>query len=865
MLPIPFDLEFAQVMFFLSDFSRLHRRARIPILAFLSITGFLTEPSSGLALEAKDHEIVYLPENSPPEVRWAVSELKHQLGLDPTTAKWVKGQIVVKLSETGDEPQSSREHKILLAESFDLESTNEGRILINSHGSVGAMYGLLELQEQIAFWSGSKTKPGIFRVEPVRARPAVNVRADNMFVHVDENGHLMDWFFEDPFWSRYLALLARSRFNMLDLHGAYCPSTSRFSNLWILFSGSGETQVKNRKQLARIVRQARERGLQVGLMNYGGALPGKDRNDRMKATAKAVEEILKTVPGLALFGTKLKRTGDQAVTWFSNVYVQPWRRSGSPGTLYTRTWGTDLDAVKAFADLTESRLRVEVKYNGEHLGLPYQAVQGWGEDYSFQNFLLPQKKFKVIWQVRASGTHRVFPWGASDYIRTAVKSFSLGHAVGFSLEPPWAYSTVKLENRYRRPKLKATPDAKKETQPTDDEKRYLFERHWAWYHLWGRIGFDPECSTAALSRRFIIAMGRKRGLLYMETLHRMSKIVPLVYASCCPGLDHRDAAPEFEFGFLHRDRQQAPRSLDEMAKVGPLDRSRGCSPHVFAAGLAGERINFREGPLDFAGQLDAAALGAEQAAQELAQDLTERTEHIEAASLVLEANCVAALGRSTASRLRALTYYELFKIRGGRENWLRLAKSEMRKAQQHWQQLATWADQLYRPVDDPLRAGKSFRWRSGVRQYEALRKELDVHSETSFRSSKEIDIPDASTKDSVDFRKRVFRQKIIFDYPEIKFSREGKKQLLGVELRFDSAGLIPEELQVLYKALQSESTWKVKAMKKLTAGHFSVRLGEPRGGLLLQFRGVRENQGSLLWPKRSSRIPFVWTQATLNR
>jgi hypothetical protein len=83
-----------------------------------------------------------------------------------------------------------------------------------------------------------------------------------------------------------------------------------------------------------------------------------------------------------MFGSRVKRAGSEAAQRFEDACVKPARVAGFKGPFYTRSWGSDRETMTQMAKGAAERFFVEVKYNGEQLGLPYPAIQGWGEDYS---------------------------------------------------------------------------------------------------------------------------------------------------------------------------------------------------------------------------------------------------------------------------------------------------------------------------------------------------------------------------------------------------------------------------------------------------------------------------------------------------
>ena len=124
--------------------------------------------------------------------------------------------------------------------------------------------------------------------------------------------------------------------------------------------------------------------------------------------------------------------------------------AGAPGNRSSCRW------LRPARDFT-----VEIKFNGELRGSPYMLMggrmPGW-YSYSFEDYFSdwqtagrrvacgrrkqgrrtenrgPAEPYKLVWQVRANGTHRIFPIYNPEAVRQAVRSMPLGTATGFVLE-----------------------------------------------------------------------------------------------------------------------------------------------------------------------------------------------------------------------------------------------------------------------------------------------------------------------------------------------------------------------------------------------------------------------------------------------
>ncbi|MBE7465534.1 MAG: hypothetical protein HS116_18815 [Planctomycetes bacterium] len=772
-----------------------------------------------LALQAEETDVLVLPDRAPDAVRWAAGEVLSVLERSGALAGLPPHSIRVGISASGS---------ALGVEAYDLSAPTDGPITIRGGDGPGAMYGLLELAEQLSVSQPREDWKSVrARLVSRAQRPFVALRALNLFLHVDAQGKPAVWFEDAECWSKLLTLLAYSRFNLIDLHGTYQPQSTAFGDAVVLLGGAGEDAARYRAVLKRIVEHASARGIRVGLMNYG-----RGKEDRIEDDASAVERIVRDVPGLAWFGARLKRSGADGVKFFEEVYVEPARRAGFQGAFYTRSWGTDLDTVRKLSRAAGGALGVELKFNGEHLGLPYPAVHGRGEDYGFQDFLLPNRNFEPIWQVRAAGTHRVFQWADPEFIRTAARSFRLGAARGFSVEPIWAYGPPELSARHRNP---------------PPGLRYEFELNADFYRTWGRLAYDPLESNGVLARGAVQRHGPEFGPLAFALLARMSRIVPQVYAGACAGLDHRESAPELEPGLLERGKSGAPRSLEAWAALSPLDGARGCSPLEWAAAVAEGRQEWRESPWQAAATLDSDAAAVHREANALLARIDGAPAPEALIELCAEARALAALGASTAARWRALSAWALHR-KGVDPLWARIAADEMNASVTAWRVLANESDRVFLPVQDPLRAGADFTWSSMTPRLERVAESLQRLAERGKDGTDRVALPrlwERATQTPADL-----------DVPGLQWElQEGKTR---IELRFPPQGRQPVGIEVLFKPLRSERDWEARSFRG-SSGLYTINLPAPPGGLLVRFRGADAQGRGWQWPDLKKGLPYVWT------
>ena len=471
-------------------------------------------------------------------------------------------------------------------ESFVLR-TDGTRASIEAPDANGVMYAELELAERIE-QLGAKA----FEQSETKSAPYLAVRALNPFLTLPWDSHKNEpiydvaalndparwWFHDEDYWTTLLDLMAEARLNQLDLHGAYDIETTRFPNLYAYFIDapsfpevgvSKAIKAKNLAQLAHVIEMAHARGIKVSLMSYEAQFytphnpkpPYESSEDNLyRYTREVVEAMIRALPGLDTIGFRIGESGHGAE--FFNCYTEAVKASGRDIPLYTRSWITTKRVVVPLAQAS-SDFTVEIKFNGEQWGPPYPIAGGrmanW-HSYSFEDYLSdsnvlsaakmwpgdvaengerwPEEPYKIVWQVRANGTHRIFPFYEPDWVRRTIESMPLGTARGF---------TVEALNSY----FPATPEYYL-ADPKDQWCKWIHQRDALWLIQWGRLGYDPKTPESVFEHAIEKHLGKETKEL-ASVWKQASRVVPTSFTAYSLGPDHRDHAPELEWGGSYDD------------------------------------------------------------------------------------------------------------------------------------------------------------------------------------------------------------------------------------------------------------------------------------------------------------------------
>jgi hypothetical protein len=583
-----------------------------------------------------------------------------------------------------------------------------GRMVVVGRDAAGAMYGAFELAERVRL----DGVDAVLRGGAIAAAPALPIRGANLFLTIPDARESQWWFRDLRFWRAYLNMLAHARINFLDLHGMYNPGNTNFPNALLYFArsrsfpkiGLADTErEQNLEVLRTVVRMARARGIDVGIMTYrSDTSPSGDNGDSVALndaelrtyTREAAADLARRVPGLRRIGFRIGESGRDAA-WFADTIVDGVQGAGTGVETYTRTWGTTHAEILALAKMSAKPPIVEAKFNGEQLGAPYPIAGGiftadaW-TNYSYEGYLDdPAPPYRFVFQLRTGGTHRVFRQASYARAQRTVRSLLVGAVSGFSLEAPHAYAPQR--DYYH-------------AADHDRFSAWTFRRDELMYTLYGRLAFDPSTPE----RVFAAQLERRvRTDALWAPLQAASEIVPWIQTANTCGPDHRDFAPELELGgsvdyWAQPSSSAAPADAcgryvhNGSAYHGPFDSFAIASPYELAQDLVHGRPTARTTPLEVARRVLDAATVARTAAAVRLQD-----EDTEARDLVRECVALADLGEWFAHKLRGASALAVYAASGS-SDYLAVARDETSAAGDAWRALAS--DTAYlAPWTEPLR------------------------------------------------------------------------------------------------------------------------------------------------------------------
>ena len=598
-------------------------------------------------------------------------------------------------------------------------------IVIAGHDEAGAMYGGLEVAEQIAVG-------GVGSVAEREAKPFLAFRQLKYnFPSVRDQ----EWFHSEDYWRSFFDLLARSRFNSIGFWHPHPFSELINSEMHpearVLTPAQAERNVRTWRM---IFRMAKERGVSTYLINWNIHLPepfakahklkaeGEDAPVVRDYMRHCVAETLRTYPdltGLGLCAGERMPSDDYdwREEWIKDTFIAGIRDSGRVVPLLHRYWWTSPDSIKRIiaADYP-GPLYVTVKFNGEQMYTdtrPHFLDPDWIDFPDYREHLdrkpkgevkgvvshlewIPKEPYpyKVVWHLRNDTIH-TYRWGDPDFVKGVVRNCAQPWAVGFLMGEERTQTGLDEE---------LTDEAKKH-----QTWKYHHERHWFSTLLWGRLGYDPDVPDERWIALFEKRFGKAVGKDLFTAMQQASKIIPLVSRFHFNYMNG-DWAPEwcagswntgFGRGRNYRDGRDDFHDIIEFIFNHTIDDSLLDIPE-----FAEMRLGRTETPQDTLTPTEVTArlVRAAEGIGEALRDTGKRgTRRGEAESMCQEFRAVADLGQYYAQKIRGATALMML-LASGREAFRRDAEAGASIAHLYWRRLAERADSVYRRAQQGSRS-----------------------------------------------------------------------------------------------------------------------------------------------------------------
>ncbi|MEX2351189.1 MAG: hypothetical protein WD529_02030 [Balneolaceae bacterium] len=452
------------------------------------------------------------------------------------------------------------------AESLTLWSEEgNGRTVWTAAGrdSRGVMYALYDVADRIGWAEGADP---FAELNEITEQPEQNERA--MSIYTFNRAYWEKRFYDEEYWERYLDQMARNRFNSLVLIFGYENGGFLAPPYPYFFDVDGypdvemvgitpEEQRKNLAALQRLIDMAGERGIDftVGIWDHiyrggvqtgtaydfwepapqeprHGLVWGLNAENLIPYTKAGMAQFVQTLEGLN--GVQLRIHWESGISQEEQLNFWPeifaTMREIDPDLRLDLRAKELTDEIIQFAIDSGVKFRVTTKHWMEHMGMPNHPTETRAEGqvrrHSYANMLRYPKEYEMHWRLWNGATARVLLWGDPEFGRRFVESTHLYDGDGFEINEPLLTRMLGQPHQ-----------AEFDLDLLGEPYRYYdyeFERYWHLYHVFGRIGYNPDTDPAVWEREFERRLGREAGPLLMEALHTASWILPRIVASNHP-------------------------------------------------------------------------------------------------------------------------------------------------------------------------------------------------------------------------------------------------------------------------------------------------------------------------------------------
>jgi hypothetical protein len=587
----------------------------------------------------------------------------------------------------------------------------DDRIIVLGRNETGAMYGLLDVAEQVRMNAGLTgvrekiSNPRFpFRAiklnlpwSPYRPGPAAEV-------HMETCRDL-------KFWQRFLDMMAENRVNALTLWNLHpftymvrptnfpkaCPLSDKELAEWQAFWRA-------------LFRMAKERGIETYIVNWNIVVSpefareygAKEYEDTSPLVRRYMRECITQVideygdlTGLGVTladwmgGLKPKEAEDFVEETFvagmkdakrSVKFIHRATLAGDP---------MELRRVIDHAALTDP-VWVEIKFNWSHgHSTPRLAMT---HDYESgkldERFWSPAPtNYKIVWMVRNEDFF-ILRWGEPDFIRAHIAANGHDYVGGYFVG---SEGYIPAKDYSHKPGPHVTWD-------------YAFEKQWMFYMLWGRLLYDPGTPDAVFEAELARRYGEGLGSRLMRA-YTLASRMPLKLASFYRATWDYTLYSEGFLAPIKPDNESGPSpfiSIDELIATRTLDPTYISIPDFVSGARSGPGLVT---PLELADGLEAD--GRE------TLDLVRLSRPASASipsALACELDDIetwAYLSLYFADKLRAGTALETYRRLGGAEVKEKAVKL-LERAATYWDKVCEITSGHY--FETPYADGGTFSW-----------------------------------------------------------------------------------------------------------------------------------------------------------
>ena len=501
----------------------------IPLYVLLFLVGFALADTS-ILYDAND-----------PLLSFAAAKLNKSIA--GVHADTMVSEIRLIVDSRTDTTQTSH---TLLPEGYHIIPDKE-RITVRALDSRGAMYGALDLFEQIRI-VGDLQNIQAKQVNPRFPFRAIKFnlpwssyrRGEHLQMHMSTVRDL-------DYWADFLDMMALNRFNALTLWNLHpftflivpdkYPEAAQFT---------GAEMDEWKTFWHTLFRMAKDRGIETYLVNwnifvspqmrdahqltnyfddfeynYDPHTPADTSPIIVDYTRECVTQVINEYPNLTglgvSIGERMKMPINDALQWIKDTFVAGMHNANrkvkfihrAPFSIHPQ------EARKYIESYTEipEPIIMEFKFNWSHGHSTPRLSMTHGGQVKDEYWNPPPKNYKMAWMIRNEDFY-MLNWGSPEFIRSHIQTNGQDYVTGYFVGSE-CYIPAK---EYRMKK------------DVDYNWQYAFEKQWEFYQMWGHLLFYPDLPDQFFVDQLNLRYGNNVGAPFFEALQLGSRM-PLRLAS----------------------------------------------------------------------------------------------------------------------------------------------------------------------------------------------------------------------------------------------------------------------------------------------------------------------------------------------
>jgi hypothetical protein len=393
----------------------------------------------------------------------------------------------------------------------------------------GAMYGLMDLAEQI------ELQKGLSNISTRLQNPRFSFRAIkfNLPWSSYRRNPALQLNTEDckdlEFWEGFLDMMAENRFNVLSLWALHpWPYMIKAENFPEATPFSSDELAEWKALWTSIFRMAKNRGIETYILNwnifvsesysqnYGGGRvdegrdnssfyigPAQNSEQIQRYSRESITQVINEYPDLTGLGVTMGEgfqdwNSKQQTDWVKDVFFGGIKDANRTiKFIYRATLKGGHDDHRAAIDgsgldTPEDPIMVELKFNWSHAHSSTALVKAHGGGSGKEYWTNPAPSHhKMAWMMRNEDFFRL-RWGEPDFIREHIQKNGQDYVGGYFIGSETYIPATDIFHK-------------------DNHKHvnwdYAYERQWLFYKQWGRLLYEPNTPDAVFGNAFFIPKG----------------------------------------------------------------------------------------------------------------------------------------------------------------------------------------------------------------------------------------------------------------------------------------------------------------------------------------------------------------------